>query len=308
MNVGLERAPVYPFNEGALTYRGQDSAATFGLVLEHSAWLESQLGLGTDLPFRVGPEALRARHDQLERSKSESHCTSRGVLFLGKLVSGTVKEMEAEFARQTVLDIGCGDGRLGVELSRNAKSRVTFFDRDSAALSGITRKSGRKIIGEGVSLPFTDEAFDKTVTAFSSVAWAETPLETVNSLQEALRVTQVNGTCFVIPALSNVLSRRRLAVAELVNPNQQSLEDPLALKVWALQDHLAINTLLGLAEEGYCSISWSSFIGKGMNTGATVENYSAVVDKVRPIPEEVYGANLAYAKSFMLSEQPTSAE
>ncbi len=72
-----------------------------------------------------------------------------------------------------VLEIGCGDGRLTVELARRSR-RVEAIDPDRLAIAG-----GRRIlpanlkarvrfhVGQGESLPFADRSFDVAVMSRS---------------------------------------------------------------------------------------------------------------------------------------------
>lgn len=303
MRVGIERAPI---SESALPpgvnphSRIGDSYTTFTELLKHEAWVIDELGLGDcEDQFKVTPEALKARQDQLDWSKDQSFTITRGVQQLSRLVSGNVKQTEAEFARKRLLDIGCGAGRLGVELARSAKTKTTFFDKEIGVLPHVRRRDGQILVGDASALPIKDEAYPRVVSAFSALSWGVTPVEMALSLCEGLRVTEVHGTFFAIPLIQNILQRREKANLQKFGIITDEQEDPEAMKVWALNDHIKLFILRTLAEKDFCSVSWSSFIGEGQSTQATLEHYSATIDKHRSIPQGLLNQFVAYAEGFM---------
>jgi hypothetical protein len=303
---GLERAPIYPgMPVEAASQRGRESAMAFGIVLKHTEWLEGYLGVDTDSPFKVDAAAIKARHEQLEGAKSNAHSTTRGIHQLGMLLVGTVNQMSGEFARKRVLDIGAGEGRFGAELTRKARAKMTYLDHDRDILSTIPASWGDRIAASGYALPFKDEAFPRTVAAFSSLPWAKTPQESVNALNEALRVTEVGGTVFLPPFLSNIMKRHaqtnQVAISDLPS-REVDTNERLGLKVWAAQDYALIGSLLNLIAEDYCSVTWSGYIAKGVNTGEVIESYTAIIDKNKSIPPKVFADNLDFANQFMSVE------
>ncbi|MGI9027908.1 MAG: class I SAM-dependent methyltransferase, partial [Candidatus Saccharimonadales bacterium] len=201
-----------------------------------------------------------------------------------------------------VLDIGCGTGRLGTELRRGqAKAKVTFLDNDEQQIEKLKLKSGcKKVVAEATNLPFEYESFAKTLSVFSAIHWAETPYERIQSLNEALRVTEVGGSLFVIPAFSSLHHRQRLnpKIEQLTHrvKGKEMTVSKLALKTWALQDYVMLHSLLAFAKQSYCSITWC---GTPKPSLRQVDNYSAIIDKHRSIPPEVFAGNLAVAERFM---------
>ncbi len=303
MSVGVERAPIHSLEGGMPTsYAGKVSMSAFMQIMSHGQWIDAYLDLGGYEPFRADVTAIEARRDHLELGKTLAYCHSRDVNQIGKLLVSTVDDIEAEFRGQTVLDIGCGIGRAGEALRRKAKARVTFLDKDEAVLQNIAVKSGcSKIVADGTALPFEDESFSRTLNLFSAIPWAETPRDTVQAFNEALRVTEVGGSSFVIPAFSSLTVKRKVenesdqAVALMVL--DKTIENyVLSFKVWGLQDHVLLNAMLNLAEAGYCSITW-----KGVRTPDPndFEHYSAILDVNKSIPPELLADNLAYVDQFM---------
>jgi ubiquinone/menaquinone biosynthesis C-methylase UbiE len=302
MKSGLERAPVYPNRPvEPLTIRQEESVTAFDLIQEHLEWIESFLALKNE-PFKTTPADLEARRQQLQVAKELCHRRVRSIADLGKLVIGTVSQMEAEFAYQTVLDIGAGEGRFGEALARKAKARVTFVDNDPNVMDHISPRAGVKVVADGKSLPFEDESFNKTVSAFSSIHWAATPVESVQALNEALRVTEVDGSAFIIPAISNFSKRywrTRPSLLAWSGAELPDKEEYSALKVWAAQDYVLLKTLLKMAKDDYCAITWSGYRGIAQHYYTELEWVSVIVDKKKAIPTEVLEDNVAYAKQFI---------
>ena len=91
----------------------------------------------------------------------------------------------------SVLDLGAGDGSLGLEIERWARRygwdwRVTNLDQSLAALQ---LGAGRRNVAANVcALPFADDAFDVVIA--SQMTHHLTEAETVQHFREAWRVTR----------------------------------------------------------------------------------------------------------------------
>lgn len=309
MNRVLERVSVDEMIERRpRTLREKSSMAAYGKIARHGYYLRKSLGVGSRDHFRVSPPALMARQKHLEWAKNSGHETGRDIHQLSNLLTGlglhAVKQFEAEFAGQDVLDIGCGEGRFGEAIARNGKARVTFLDKDEAIMNNIVPSSRKKkVVGDGRSLAFEDESFDKTVSAFSAVYWAPTPVDTIKALNEALRVTKVGGTCFLIPAFSSLKLRHHIASIDFTTANLRKgdpevLADPRVYKMWDLQDFVVLQGLLHLEKTGHCSLTWGGYVLEGKTLGETLEHYSVMIDVEKPIPKRMLTNNLAFARRF----------
>ncbi|MFC6992467.1 class I SAM-dependent methyltransferase [Haladaptatus sp. GCM10025707] len=62
--------------------------------------------------------------------------------------------------RRRVLDVGCGTGELTTVLSAETPGEVVGLDRDPALLAHL---SGPAVLGDALSIPFTDDSFDLVV-------------------------------------------------------------------------------------------------------------------------------------------------
>jgi len=290
MTEGLQRAPVDVSGRCATDASyGRESVVAYREIVRHCDQATQLLRLDKENPYRATESDIEARRSYLEESKNAQHVNGRRISDLAIFVMATVSQFEEEFAGKDLLDIGCGVGRAGEALARQAKTKVTFLDTDETALSRVGSKSGVRVRADGRDLPFVDEAFDCTLASVSTIPWSVTPAESVQSLNEALRVVAVGGTSVLIPVFSHILERRKL-------PKRQ-LEDPEA-KVWALQDHALLKSMQRYMREGYCSVSWTGYVFSGRNTGASIDYFSAIVDKEAHIPGEVLDEQLQYAKSL----------
>jgi len=302
---GLERAPISSLSDTPRSERGVKSAEAFARAHNHDRRIKERLGIGAPQQFCINQESLIARKQMLADSKEHSHAVDRTSLELGILVLATVTGMENECRRSRVLDIGCGRGRFGEQMARNARAKLTFLDMDPQIMAGISPRAGDIVIGDGRLLPFEDESFEKTFSTFSSIVWAETPVETIQALNEALRVTETGGSTFLLPALVNTTELEGYLKPTDKAQSKEWADFSLGCRVWALQDHVLLHALHLLAVEEYCSITWSQFGGPGMKTGHEFEFISAIVDKKKPIPPDVLQVSLDYAKSFYEPDKNT---
>jgi hypothetical protein len=128
-------------------------------------------------------------------------------------------------------------------------------------------------------------------------------------------VTAVGGSAFVMPLVADTATKRRQGefLAEIVSNSPAELriisgrlERRMSnLKVHSAQEYSVLHSLFKLASEGYIAITWSDYKTTGSYQEQGVQNIqdvdwiSAIIDKLKPIPPEVYEDNLAYARQFM---------
>ena len=99
---------------------------------------------------------------------------------------------ETECRRLSILDLGAGNGSLGIHLCRRAVRRgwswdATNLDTNVAALS--MNRSGQNVGGSVTALPFADASFD-VVIASTMTHHLETEAEVARHFQEAARVAK----------------------------------------------------------------------------------------------------------------------
>jgi ubiquinone/menaquinone biosynthesis C-methylase UbiE len=301
----LERTPINHLDAEPEDPRYEDSIHALELVADYYEWISSFLGLNTSSPYIATPQDIESKRKEMQKSKeTRGYERGRDVYQLAMLLNSTVKETEGEFASQTVLDIGCGVGKFGEAIARNAKAKVTFLDSDQSMLDFVSPKLGERKLGDGRKLDFSDDRFDKVITAFSSVYWAVTPVESVQALNEAIRVTETGGSTLLLPLLSNTAETRSTATAlahaqQDVDMTVPFLEQRVAHdKVTAAQGYALIRSLLNLSENGFVAITWIDHKGTNAN-GNEADHISVIIDKLQQTPPEVLEANLAYANRFM---------
>lgn len=103
----------------------------------------------------VGFGRLAQTYDRLRPVDERWHQTVTRMVELGDLRG------------RTVLDIGCGTGRLALALARRHGAKVTGLDPSPEMLSVARRKdpSGAWVLGHAESLPFADGAFQRAVSS-----------------------------------------------------------------------------------------------------------------------------------------------
>jgi len=99
-----------------------------------------------------------------------------------------------ELDGKTLLEIGCGDGRLTAQLAGKAAA-ITAIDPDEVSMEAAGRRiiGVNFLIGSGEKLEFADEAFDIVLFSYSlhHQDW-------VKALAEARRVIRHDGQILVI--------------------------------------------------------------------------------------------------------------
>jgi SAM-dependent methyltransferase len=93
------------------------------------------------------------------------------------------------WARQRVLDVGCGDGTITREIARRCCGRVTGLDRSFSLLAEAAGSGTLLVRADAQFLPFADEAFDATL-CHMTLLWVDEPGLAV---LEMARVTTPGG-------------------------------------------------------------------------------------------------------------------
>lgn len=300
---GLERAPVAPFGqlpvEGATSPEARSSLAIGTSLLNYKAAASKRLGLHSENPFIFDDYAEAWYELRLYYAQRESHFRRRTVSDVAQdYLNTSTNRFINEFRHQTVIDEGCGEGLVGRELARKAKAKVTFLDRDPDVLELISDTFGTKVLADAEDLEFENESFNKSLSIFSAIFWAESPLAAVRSINEQLRVTAVGGSALIIPLFQD-LRMRAWNFDVLMSRHQNGIDvsNRLAvLRTFELKDVMLISTLERLALSGTVGITWIS--DKKPNSITDVVNISAIVDKYEPIPPEVFAENVAQTAAY----------
>jgi SAM-dependent methyltransferase len=142
-----------------------------------------------------------------------------------ELPFGVAEILAATGRPRPVLDMGCGSGRLTVELARGGAA-ATGIDTSEARLDEARTRSARAAVevewrraDMNEPLPFADDRFDAVVSRLSLMV-AHDPIET---LREAARVLRPGG--LVVTALWAAVEQNpwfgepRTAVADALGPD-----------------------------------------------------------------------------------------
>jgi len=93
------------------------------------------------------------------------------------------------WARDRVLDVGCGDGVITSKIASRCRGRVTGLDRSFVLLTEALDSGASLVRADAQSLPFADEAFDAAL-CHMTLLWVEEPGLAV---LELARVTAPGG-------------------------------------------------------------------------------------------------------------------
>lgn len=290
----------------------QDSQTTWDVVTAHLAKVTEQLEIGKPDQFVVDEEALLARINQLDKAKAGSHIVSRGSHQLAINLHSNTSKIEGEFGKRRTLDIGCGEGRLGADLERKAKTPFVFMDRDADTLASIHTRRGLKVIGEALHLPFEDGQFERTVGMYAAHIWTVDPVDSLAELLEQLRVTREGGSALCVPLVTQIIKRQKYLGSRDADElrgresTAAQLQEDMAMKVWDMRDYLVISALRSLVEDGYLDMTWTSFLGEGVTSGAGLEVYSTILDVKKPISRDVISGLITGAEEVAYSKDTST--
>ncbi|HRV76101.1 MAG TPA: class I SAM-dependent methyltransferase [Candidatus Saccharimonadales bacterium] len=310
----IDRAPV---SETGVSIEGaskamQDSQTTWDVVTAHLAKVTEQLGIGKPDQFVVDEDALLARINQLDKAKAGSHIVSRGSHQLAINLHSNTSKIEGEFGKRRTLDIGCGEGRLGTDLERKAKTPFIFMDRDADTLASIHTRRGSKVVGEALRLPFEDGQFERTIGMYAAHIWTVDPVDSLAELLEQLRVTREGGSAICVPLVTQIIKRQKYLGsrdADKLRGRESTvaqLQEDMAMKVWDMRDYLVISALRSLVEENYLDMTWTSFLGEGITSGAGLEVYSTILDVKNPIGRDVISGLISGAEEVAYSKDAST--
>lgn len=297
----IDRAPVTELREPApqASRAHRESQIAWNAIEGHQGLLAQQLSIGAADQFTIDENALRCRVDQFNWAMAQTHVNHRGTHELGIHLSTTVSKIEQEFAKKNVLDAGCGVGKLGGELERKGKARFTYLDSDAEALTKIHTRTGIKVIGNALNLPFEDGRFDRTVGIYAGLIWTPDPVDCLATFLEQLRATKEGGSAFTVPLFNKLIERQGYwgsRDADKILDREGPGEDEITgMKVWDMQDYLIIDAIKELIGSGYIDMTWVRRVGTGANSSAPLETYSAIFDIKKQVGRETMSDLIAEA-------------
>lgn len=149
------------------------------------------------MPHRIDPSATgwRASLDRSARLFADFRYEQDDpARFYGALAADSVGQLSqyADLAGSTVLDVGGGPGYFR-DAFRGAGATYWALDADVGELSGLGGIAAGTVIGDGMRLPFRDDAVD---VSYSSNVLEHVP-EPWRMAEELLRVTRPGGVVFL---------------------------------------------------------------------------------------------------------------
>lgn len=121
-------------------------------------------------------------------------------------------------AREHILDLGCGDGRLTAELAATG-ARVTGCDKSAEQIAAAQALGLDAQVADGAALPFPDQSFD-AVLSNAALHWMRDPDAVLKEVARVLKpggrfVAEMGGAgnvATIIGALTTAMAHRGLAV------------------------------------------------------------------------------------------------
>ncbi len=165
----------------------------------------------------VSEEVAKNDAARLVDKANGTYADHRGLaslgLFLGVFdpITGTIDDerLKAEFhGGKSVLDVGAGLGILSQDLRDNTDAFVVDVDFSTEVLQGANDRASRaQVCSDGLTLPFADNTFDRTIAMLSTNLHTPTLEGHLGALMEKLRVTNVGGRVLSTPVFPAIVVR-----------------------------------------------------------------------------------------------------
>lgn len=221
---------------------------------------------------------------------SKTHKLDRGLVDLAVELDTNKKSLEEMFVGKSVLDIGCGTGRLAAEIARIKRTRVVALDHNPEMINRIPKmKNLTGVEGSGFDLAATihDEQFDVVLSSFSSVLWARSEKEKIDSITSSIGATISGGTTLLVPVVSNPgyrmseaerVTKSVMSGSSSINPHD-ALDMLQQLYVAGWYDLAMFDTLHGLEDNGQIQLDFAT--SRANRAGDQIqERYSAIATKL----------------------------
>lgn len=219
------------------------------------------------------------------------HETGRNKNHLANLLNMNVSDLEQLFDGKSVLDVGCGEGKLTRDISLLKKTKVTALDHNPEVLDKVIRRKNVDLVeGSGFDLETAvgDEEFDVVVSSYSSFYWANNTEDIKRSLDSAINVCSLGGLVILVPVLDDP-SYRSFARNFLAStaPENEDIDVVRLARFSNIRDWLdvaRVKTVFSAEENGvvdplYIPGRSNGDIGKiNMATGLPPETYSAILE------------------------------
>jgi len=183
-------------------------------LLVNQEWVGNNLGLGLPDQYTEAVTtipALDIRAIQEEKLHGPANYVNiRGVESMAGMLNVSERQVIAELAGTTILDIGSGIGALGQGIRPNGTRsiEVDISERTLLECGQLQPSDGIRAVADARALPFKDGTFQRTVSMYAASIHTDTVYDRLSSLSEALRVTEPGGRVFVMPLFRGLEDRQ----------------------------------------------------------------------------------------------------
>lgn len=229
-----------------------------------------------------------------DRAGTDRYTAARNLVSMTAFLGARPKDVIQEVRKQSILDVGSGEGKLGDDLRRYGKARVTEVDFSALALASavpILGSRGARTVSDGTELPYRDGSFDTVTSMFSTFVHAPTIRSRLQGLTEAVRVTRPGGRIYAVPLFGLMMLRQQRWNMMQNDPNilDGLAEDEIAHFFATERQESAIDcAMFGLINSLMIDkiVEVTPVLKIEVEGGAQKDIVSAVIDVKAPLPRQ----------------------
>jgi SAM-dependent methyltransferase len=196
--------------------------------------------------------------------------TSRGINEVAVALSVSKTALQRLMSDKSVLDIGCGGGKLCEDIAKDRSTSVVGIDLNLPE-SQSSRSNLSFEIGSGMDLDHDLVGdFDVVTSVYSHVYWAARPDDARAGVESALRVVKHGGHALFVPVITN-LGARKMVLRDYA-------DNPITVGVVRAIDSVRVASLVALLEREAMGEISCAFRASGRNQSKHQESYSVIAN------------------------------